>query len=169
MPVRIKLLLILCHVSAVFHPFRFQVRWITTSSLIIRKLMKSLSKWKKRKSGLILLDVKFHNVFLTCDVSSDNPRPYIPYTLRKEVFEQVHNLSHAGVKPTIKLIKKSFIWPSITKDVQIFWKSCIPCQKTKVQKHNKSAFQPISTPNSQFEHVHIDIVGPLPSSEGFTY
>lgn len=134
-----------------------------------QKVDDELKQLRKRRSGLSLVKVQFQKVFLTCDVSTGSPRPYIPSSLRKDVFEHVHNLCHAGVKPTTKLIKKSFIWPSMTKDIEIFCKSCIPCQKTKTQKHNKTAFQPISTPNSRFEHVHIDIVGPLPPSEGFTY
>ena len=46
---------------------------------------------------------------------------------------------------------------------------CLPCQRSKVHRHTKaplSKFEPTSRP---FEHVHIDLVGPLPSSQGFTY
>lgn len=128
-----------------------------------------LKQLKTKKSGLKLLKIEFQNILLTCDVSTDIPRPYIPTTLRKNIFDQVHNLSHPGVKATVKLVKKSFVWPSLSKDVQIFCKSCIACQKTKVHKHNKTQFQQIQTPNERFEHVHIDLVGPLPYSDGFKY
>lgn len=128
-----------------------------------------LKQLKQGKSGLKLLKVEFHNVLLTCDVSTEVPRPFIPFALRKTVFEHVHNLAHAGVKATTKLIKQAFVWPSLSKDIQIFCKSCLPCQRTKIHKHNKTAFEPIKMPNERFEHVHIDLVGPLPPSEGFTY
>ncbi len=124
---------------------------------------------KTRKTGLKLLKIEYQNILLTCDVSTDIPRPYIPSTFRKIVFDRVHNLSHAGIKATTKLIQKNFIWPSLSKDVKIWCKSCIPCQKTKVHKHNKAPFEQILVPNERFDHVHIDIVGPLPPSEGFTY
>lgn len=128
-----------------------------------------LIRMRNKKSSLKLLDVKFHNVLLSCDVSTNEPRPFIPAELRKLIFQQVHNLTHAGVKATKKLISRSFVWPAMSKDIQIFCKSCIPCQRNKVQKHNQTAFEQIPMPNARFSHVHIDIVGPLPSSEGFSY
>lgn len=124
---------------------------------------------KSKKTGLKLFPVKFRNIILQCDVSLDKPRPFIPSELRKEIFQKVHNYTHAGVKATTKQISRSFVWPSMTKDIKIFCKSCISCQRNKVQKHNKSALEQINTPNSRFEHIHIDIVGPLPPSEGFTH
>lgn len=130
---------------------------------------KELMQLKQSKNGLKLLDVKTHDAIVTCDVSTEVPRPFIPAALRKQVFEHIHNLAHTGIKATTKLIKKNFVWPSINKDVQLFCRNCIPCQKTKVHKHNQTAFQQIDTPNERFEHVHIDIVGPLPSSEGFSH
>lgn len=149
---------------------------ITVSSSLdyelIAKLQQSddeLRQLKMKTTGLKLLNVEFNGVTLTCDVSTNIPRPYIPSALRKEVFEQVHNLSHSGVKTTAKLIKKNFIWPSLLKDVKILCRSCIACQKNKIHKHNSTQFQQIQTPNERFEHVHIDIVGPLPSSEGYRY
>lgn len=124
---------------------------------------------RNKKTSLKLLDVKFRNVVLKCDVSTNEPRPFIPAELRKQVFQQVHNLTHSGVRATKQLISRNFVWPSMGKDIQIFCKSCIPCQRNKVQKHNQSAFEQIPMPNARFSHVHIDIFGPMPSSEGFTY
>lgn len=129
---------------------------------------KELQQLKKRKSGIKLLQVEHDGVILTCDVSGEKLRPFIPLTLRKNIFEQVHNLSHAGAKATTKLFKRSFVWPSLNKDVQVFCKSCLPCQRTKIQKHNRTAFQSINMPSERFSHVHIDLVGPLPSSEVFS-
>lgn len=108
-------------------------------------------------------------VILTCDVSTEVTRPFIPSSIRQLIFDHVHKLSHPGTKATTKLIKRHFFWPSMTKDVAIFCKSCIACQRTKVQRHNRTAFEQLKTPNARFEHVHIDLVGPLPSSDGYKY
>lgn len=124
---------------------------------------------KTQKTGLKFLRIEHHNILMTCDVSTDIPRPYIPSTFRKIVFDQVHNLSHPGLKATTTLVKRNFVWPNMNKDIMLWCRSCVPCQKTKIQRHNKTAFEPITVPNQRFEHVHVDIVGPLPSSEGFTY
>lgn len=43
------------------------------------------------------------------------------------------------------------------------------CQKSKVIKHTKSKVEKIEIPKGRFEHVHIDIVGPLPISNGYRY
>ncbi len=57
----------------------------------------------------------------------------------------------------------------MSKDIKQYCQSCIPCQKSKITRHNKSPIQPIEVPNERFNHVHMDIVGPLPSSEGYSY
>lgn len=113
-----------------------------------------LKKLKKGKNSLKLFPVKFRNVILQCDVSLDKPRPFIPNELRNYVFQKIHSYTHSGVKATCK---------------QIFCRSCVSCQRNKVQQHNKSALEQIKTPNSRLEHIHIDLIGPLPPSEGFTH
>ena len=36
-------------------------------------------------------------------------------------------------------------------------------------QHNKLAFGKFNEPNEKFDHVHVDIVGPLPYSDGYKY
>ena len=48
-------------------------------------------------------------------------------------------------------------------------RSCLQCQRSKIQKHVKSSVPTIPVPSRRFSHVHIDIVGPLPSSLGYSY
>lgn len=128
-----------------------------------------LKKLQRFRSGAKFLRIDFHGKRLTCDVSKTPPRLYIPTQSRKLVFEHFHKFSHSGAKATASLIKRSFTWPAIDRDVRIFCKSCIPCQKTKIHKHNSAAFESIQSPSERFEHVHIDLVGSLPSSDGYTY
>lgn len=128
-----------------------------------------LIKLKNQKTNLRFLKVEHHNILITCDLSTKIPRPYIPSAFRKKVFDQAHCLSHPGIKATTTLIKKSFVWPNMASDIKLWCRSCVPCQKTKIHKHNKTLFESFNAPNERFEHVHMDIVGPLPSSEGFTY
>ncbi|XP_076030417.1 uncharacterized protein LOC143018717 [Oratosquilla oratoria] len=62
-----------------------------------------------------------------------------------------------------------FIWNGIAKDVRHWTRTCVKCQASKVTRHTTSppgTFHPVST---RLEHVHIDIVGPLPLSDGFSY
>ena len=43
------------------------------------------------------------------------------------------------------------------------------CQRAKVHRHTKAPFEPFTVPERRFDHVNVDLVGPLPSSHGFTY
>ena len=43
---------------------------------------------------------------------------------------------------------------------------CIPCQTSKVQRHIRA---PLQVPCCRFDHIHMDLVGPLPPSNGFTH
>ena len=42
------------------------------------------------------------------------------------------------------------------------------CQHGKILRHAHSPPEQISVPHWRFSHIHIDLVGPLPSSGGFT-
>lgn len=107
---------------------------------------------------------------LYCDTSKPGKiRPFIPLAHRKSVFNAIHGLSHPGTRATTKLMTDRFVWPSINKDCKQMVKECIACQRCKIQRHNKSAIGHITTPDERFSHVHIDLIGPLPPSRGFTY
>ena len=45
----------------------------------------------------------------------------------------------------------------------------IPCQQNKIHTHVKSLVPSIPVPVSCFAHIHIDLVGPLPSASGQSY
>lgn len=107
-------------------------------------------------------------VFL-CDTTRDTPRPYIPPTLRKQVFLFLHGLSHPGKRATLKLISQRFVWPNMNTDIREWTTTCLECQKCKIHKHTKTPTGTFSQPDARFSHLHIDIVGPLPNSNGFTY
>lgn len=104
-----------------------------------------------------------------CDISTGVPRPFIPSKYRKEVFERLHGLSHSGIRSTVKLIAKRFIWPSIRRDCTDWARKCLGCQKSKTSRHVKTEIGVFPASNERFSHVHVDIIGPLPVSEGFSY
>ncbi|GFX21415.1 uncharacterized protein K02A2.6 [Trichonephila clavipes] len=104
-----------------------------------------------------------------CDVSREKVRPYVPEELRFEEFRSLHNLSHPGIRATKRLIQDRFFWPSMLKDIAKWIRFCIPCQRSKVQRHTVSPIQPFAPTVERFQHVHIDLVGPFPPSDGFTF
>ena len=103
------------------------------------------------------------SALLMCDVSTARARPYIPKKFRKEVTMQVHNISHAGAKSTVKQVASRFVWPRLKSDVYNWSRACNGCQLVKISKRTKTPLKPF-TPTQRFKHVHVDIVGPLPTS-----
>ncbi|XP_037773275.1 uncharacterized protein LOC119568967 [Penaeus monodon] len=43
------------------------------------------------------------------------------------------------------------------------------CQRSKIHRHTKSPPQVFLVPDGRFEHVHLDVVGPLPADQGYSY
>ena len=109
-----------------------------------------------------------HNTII-CDTSTGHPRPYVTPEFRRNIFDSIHNLSHPGIRATQRLITHRFVWPSINKDVRLWTKHCIQCQRAKVHRPTVTPIGTFATPDARFSHVHIDIVGPLPPSNGCCY
>lgn len=104
-----------------------------------------------------------------CDVSTERIRPFITKELRQTAFNVIHNLSHPGVKTTTKMMTDRFIWPSIRKDCRTMTTNCVACQRAKINRHNKPPPTTFLVPGERFSHINIDLIGPLPPSQGFTY
>ncbi|BHF59229.1 hypothetical protein SprV_0100218600 [Sparganum proliferum] len=109
------------------------------------------------------------NGTILCDVSTTSHRPFVPPSLRRKVFSSLHNLSHPGSGATDKLVSDRFVWPAMHKDLNAWTRACIPCQRSKIQRHNKAPIGTFPGPGARFSHVHLDIVGPLPLSNGCSY
>ncbi len=54
-------------------------------------------------------------------------------------------------------------------DVRQWSRACMQCQRAKVHRYPRAPPGTFSTPDARFDHVHVDIVGPLPPSQGYTY
>nr|VZI21055.1 unnamed protein product [Spirometra erinaceieuropaei] len=130
-----------------------------------------LPQYRHEDSSLRLQDVPLPTGTgtITCDLSTGHERPFVPATLRRRVFNALHNLSRPGVRATVKLITDRFVWPNINRDVRRWTRSCLPCQRAKTHRHTITPPGTFATPDARFSHVHIDLVGPLPPSNGSTY
>ena len=106
---------------------------------------------------------------ILCDVSTGIPRPLVPSSWRRTVFDSLHSLSHPGIRATQRLLTARYVWPGINIDVRRWARSCLQCQRSKVQRHTITPFSTFATPDVRFDKIHIDIVGPLPASKGHTY
>lgn len=108
------------------------------------------------------------SVPIICETSTGTARPYLPPEFRKTAFQALHNLSHPGIRGTRKIVTTRYFWPSMNADIPTWTRTCIPCQRSKVHRHTHA-------PMAQFEkvdrlyQVHIDIIGPLPTSDNYRY
>lgn len=104
-----------------------------------------------------------------CELSSSIVRPYLPKTYRRIAFDAIHKLSHPGIRASRKMVSEKFFWPSMNRDIGTWAKTCISCQRSKVIRHTNSALEAFPSCD-RFEHIHVDIVGPLATtSEGYRY
>ncbi|BHF77770.1 hypothetical protein SprV_0602088000 [Sparganum proliferum] len=104
-----------------------------------------------------------------CDWSTGTPRPVVPLPYRKVVFDHFHSLFHPGIRAGRKLIAASFVWPKMNSDIALWTKQCLACQKNKVHRHTFSPPSTFAVPDVRFNHVHLDLIGPLPPSHGYTH
>lgn len=77
-------------------------------------------------------------------------------------FHLLPTSGHAGVNRMLNNIQRYYFWPGLSNDVNNYVKKCKSCQ---IQKHsNNHVRQPMvitTTPNSSFERISLDIMGPL--------
>ncbi len=79
---------------------------------------------------------------LLCDVSTSQPRPIVPPSFRKIVFDAFHGLSHPSIRATQKRITDRYVWKGVRKQVAQWVKTCVPCQQSKVhERHTKASPQ----------------------------
>lgn len=102
---------------------------------------------------------------LLCDTSTPYPRPVVPETLRRAVFDDLHNLGHPGPRKTVQLVSERFVWPGLSRDVKNWCGECTVCQQAKSQRNTKSPVQQLPAFSERFANVHVDIVGPLPAGD----
>ena len=99
----------------------------------------------------------------------------VPKEYREEILEKAHDslfAGHAGISKTLSRVIKNFYWPGVKGEVAKYCKTCHECQLSGKPNQGipKAPLSPIPSIGEPFEHVIIDIVGPLPkSSSGSEY
>lgn len=106
---------------------------------------------------------------LYCDVSTPSARPFIPTPLRKQVFDGLHSLNHPGANASIKLVAERYVWPQMRKDCREWSRTCLACQRCKVNRHVSTPLGTLDLPTARFKYVHVDLIGPMPPSCGYRY
>ena len=121
------------------------------------------------RSGLHFKRIELNGRQLIVDISNGPARPYVPFNWRRRVFDVIHGLGHPGVERTRQTIQEKFFWPSLREDASRWARECQQCQLAKIHRHTTPPIGEFAVPERRFSHLNVDIVGPLPISNGFKY
>merc|ERR1712015_330049 len=114
--------------------------------------------------------VPINGVDIVCEVSDPaKPRPLVPERQRSAIVQLVHHLDHPGVRETTRRVADDYYWPAMRTDITKFVQSCHPCQLAKQSRTVDPGVGKIEVPDERFTFIHVDVVGPLPESEGKKY
>ena len=140
---------------------------------LLRDLQASCEEIKRIQSGdkpksAEFGEVEIDGVNLFCETSSKlGNRPYVPQELRHQIMESLH-FDHLGIDATTKRIATHYYWPTMKADIKLFVKICNTCKKIKPGKKNVNTGT-FDVPDKRFSHVMVDVVGPLPVSNGYRF
>ena len=119
-------------------------------------LEKSLPDWK-RDGDLILYREKV----------------YVPRDekLRERIIRLHHDtplVGHPGEYRTQELVERNYWWPRMGNQIKEYVRTCDACQRTRWRRRTHGLLHPHSVPQGPWEVVSMDLIGPLPESNGFT-
>lgn len=130
--------------------------------------LKQLVEEQNQKS-FKLETINLPNLSIVCEVSTKKQRPYVPQELRRQIFNAMHNLSHPGIRATRKLVGTKYFWPNMNVNLNLWTKTCVGCQRAKIHRHTRTQHGQFEVPSGRFDHVHLDLIGPFPISNGNSY
>ena len=99
-------------------------------------------------------------------------RIYVPNNkeLREEILKEHHDpadIGHPGQHRMLELLKRTYWWPELKKDVKKYVQGCFKCQQNKVQHQRKAGeLHPLEIPQGPWQEISIDIIRSLPKSNG---
>ena len=99
-------------------------------------------------------------------------RIYMPNnkSLREEILKEHHDLAdigHPGQQRMLELLKRTYWWSGLKEDIKKYMQGCLKCQQNKVQHQQKAGkLHPLEIPKGPWQEISIDMIGPLPNSNG---
>jgi len=90
--------------------------------------------------------------------------------IKEEILKENHNLADVGhpeQHKMLELIKRTYWWPGLKKDVKKYVQGCFKCQQNKVQHQRKAGeLHLLEIPKGPWQEISIDIIGSLPKLNG---
>ncbi len=99
-------------------------------------------------------------------------KTYFPSSLRQTLLGSVHEVpgyGHPGSQRTLSLLQAWYWWPSMTRDVNRYVRSCSVCAMSKTPRHLPvGKLVPLPVPRRPWSYIGVDLITDLPASEGNT-
>ncbi len=101
---------------------------------------------------------------------STKGRIYVPKAMRAEIIGNHHASKiggHFGVRKTIDLVRRGFIWPAMNTDIREYLRACDICKRTKMPRSRKQGLlRPLPLPTDSWRNVSLDFIVDLPPCQG---
>ena len=136
-------------------PWTERIKKCTKRETLITTGLKEKAHWFKEEEGIVHVGGKM----------------YIPPDdrLRQDLMFEHHDTptgGHPGHYRMYELLNRSYWWPTMLNDVRKYVNGCESCQRNKIRRQKKHApLHPHDIPQHPWEHIGIDMIGPLPESE----
>ena len=115
----------------------------------------STSEWKVTSTGMI----QRHEQILV-----PNSEP-----IRTFIIQSNHDdttASHRGAAKTIDLVTRTWYWKNMHHDIKHYVSTCLLCQQNKISNQSPlGLLHPISTPDTRWHTVSMDLITSLPKSK----
>ena len=86
------------------------------------------------------------------------------------ILKYFHNrLGHPNAKQTLQNIQRCHEWGDVEDDTKKFVQNCLPCAERKQGNQIGSNIKLSFTASEPFEIICVDITGPLPTIDGYSY
>ena len=92
-------------------------------------------------------------------------RIVLPRVRIKEVMALAHNnrlCGHFSHRKTKAVLQRSFMWPGMAKEIKVWCRNCIECQKAGKKGPTKVPLHPLPVIGTPFSKIAFDLVDPLP-------
>ena len=104
-----------------------------------------------------------------CDCSTERIRPYVPTALRRRIFDAVHGLAHPSGRFNEQAHSREVRLACNGPRHQEVVPHVPPCQRAKTHRHVKLSPAKPAIPDQRFQHIHLDLIGPLTVCQSYRY
>ena len=95
--------------------------------------------------------------------------PKVP-KVQEMLYHLAHDvLGHFGFDKSYPSLRNSYYWPNMRRDLEMAYiPSCVECQHNKDRTTKPTGpLHPLPVPDTRFDAVALDFIGPLPEEDGF--